>query len=161
MRNRYIDSFGRPDIVTFDSNNLSNTELDISLAHPFNKELVRSSASLSGHAASIREKEKKEKYHQRQYPGGIQPEVTPLVFEHFGRWGQDAIDFLKSLATRSRDEYGHSNKTDFLSLWRRRLSTTLQKANAKVILKKVDRLVNSSSLPVSADFDFTTQSYVH
>ena len=55
VRNRYVDSFGRPDIVAFDSGNLSNAEIDVSLAHPY-KELISTSAKVNGHAASIREK---------------------------------------------------------------------------------------------------------
>ena len=85
-RNRYVDSFGRPDLVTFDSGNLSNAEIDVSLAHPYNKELISTSAKVNGHAASVREKEKIEKYARFRHPGGFTPEVIPLVFEHFGKW---------------------------------------------------------------------------
>ena len=96
VRNRYVDSFGRPDIVTFDSGNLSNSEIDDSLAHPYNKELIFTSAKVNGHAASVKEK-KVEKYARFRNPGGFTPEVIPLVLEHFGKWGSGAIDFLKSL----------------------------------------------------------------
>ena len=73
VRNRYVDSFGRPDIVTFDSGNLSNAEIDVSLAHPYNKELISTSAKVN-----VREKEKIEKYARFQHPGGRG--FTPVVF---------------------------------------------------------------------------------
>ena len=49
---------------------LSNAEIDVSLAHPYNKELISTSAKVNGHAASVREKEKIEKYARFQHPGG-------------------------------------------------------------------------------------------
>ena len=69
VRNRYVDSFGRPDIVTFDKGNLSNAEIDVSLAHPYNEEFISTSAKVNGHAASVREKEKIEKYARFRHPG--------------------------------------------------------------------------------------------
>ena len=83
----------------------------------------------------------------------------PLVHEHFGRWGKEAINFLKSLGDRSKDEYGQYNKKDFMSVSRRRISVALQKGNAKVILRKLERLIYAFS---SLDLAFTdVQSYVH
>ena len=46
VKNWYADSTGRPDILTFDSGTLASLELDISLAHPFNKELIKTSARI-------------------------------------------------------------------------------------------------------------------
>ena len=71
VRNRYVDSFGHPDIVTFDSGNLSNAEIDVSLAHPYNKELISTSAKVSSHAASVRDKKKIEKCARFRHPGGV------------------------------------------------------------------------------------------
>ncbi|XP_062499045.1 uncharacterized protein LOC134176390 [Corticium candelabrum] len=159
VRNLYVDSLGRPDIVTFDSGSLTNAEIDVSLAHPYNKEVVSSSAKVTGHASLVREQHKKEKYKQFHHPGGQRPDVIPLVHEHFGRWGKEAINFLKSLGDRSKDEYGQYNKKDFMSVSRRRISVALQKGNAKVILRKLDRLNYAFS---SLDLAFTdVQSYVH
>ena len=69
VRNRYVDSFGRPYIVTFDSGNLSNAEIDVPLAHPYSKELISTSAKVNGHAASVREKI--EKYARFKHPRGL------------------------------------------------------------------------------------------
>jgi hypothetical protein len=43
-RNRYFDSCERPDIVVFDAGRGVNVDLDVSLAHPLNKEVLRKSA---------------------------------------------------------------------------------------------------------------------
>ena len=114
---------------------------------------------MTGHASLVREQHKKEKYKQFHHPGGQRPDVIPLVHEHFGRWGKEAINFLKSLGDRSKDEYGQYNKKDFMSVSRRRISVALQKGNAKVILRKLERLIYAFS---SLDLAFTdVQSYVH
>ena len=39
---------------------------------------------------------------------------VPLVFEHFGRWGEKAEGFLKELAKESTDEDGHPNTCEFV-----------------------------------------------
>ena len=71
--------------------------------------------------------------------------MIPLVFEHFGKWGSGAIDFLKSLGDRSTDDFGSKTNAEFMSYWRRRFGVALQRANAQVILRKLDRLNNCSS----------------
>ena len=50
-RNRYVETDRRPDIAIFDSGFLSNEELDISLAHPWNQEVVDIGAKRDGFAA--------------------------------------------------------------------------------------------------------------
>ena len=56
-----------------------------------------------------------------------------LVFEHFGRWGTAAVDFLNSLARRSRDIESHKNDADFnRGFWRKKFSVILQRYNDKL-----------------------------
>ena len=50
-RHRYITSDNRPDITVFDFGSGSNTDLDVSLAHPRSSEVIFSSASTEGAAA--------------------------------------------------------------------------------------------------------------
>ena len=80
--------------------------------------------------------------HGFDIPRGFTPEVTPLVFEHFGKWGSGARDFLKSLGDRSTDDFGRKNKAEFMFYWRRRFGVALQRANAQLILRKLDRLTD-------------------
>ena len=125
--------------------------------------LISTSAKVNGHAASFREKEKIEKYARFRHPGGFTPEVIPLVFEHFGKWGSGAIDFLKSLGDRSTDDFGRKNKAEFMSYWRRHFGVALQRANAQVILRKLYRLTDCSSAVFNKanSFDFCSQLCVH
>lgn len=93
-----MDSSGRPNIATFDTGNLPSAELDISLARPYNKELIRVSAKVDSGAALVWKKEKKEillVFATRRY----QLIGNPLSDVTIGRWGTDAIDFsLRALA---------------------------------------------------------------
>ena len=139
-RLRYTNNENRPDIVVFDSDQGSNTDLDVPLAHPWSLEALSRSAEEDGFAASRRQDRKQSKYKQLKLPGGKSPTFTPLVMEHFGRWGLAAESYLNALASRAKDCEGLSNPAEFRSFWRKRFSVLLQKTNAKVILKKLRRL---------------------
>ena len=45
-----------------------------------------------------------------------------------------------SVAKKSRNVEGQQNTVEFLNYWRRRFSVSLQRCNAKVVLKKISRL---------------------
>ena len=66
--------------------------------------------------------------------------MVPLVFEHYGTWGEKAQNCLKEISKRWVDEDGRANNLEFLTYWRRRFSVTLQKSIARVILRKLDTL---------------------
>ena len=139
-RNRYTETDDRPDIVVFDTDNGKNIDLDISLAHPWSKDVIKLAAREQGFAAKRREDRKKTKYEQELLPGGSAPNMIPLVYEHFGHWGSEAESFLCHLAKKSRNAEGQQNTVEFLNYWRRRFSVSLQRCNAKVVLKKISRL---------------------
>ena len=69
----------------------------------------------------------------------------PLVFQHFGNWGNEADKFLNDLSKKSVDAEGRSNEHAFRNRWRRHFSILLQICNSSVILKKVTRLSCGSS----------------
>ena len=144
-RHRYITSDNRPDITVFDVGSGSNTDLDISLAHPWSSEVISASASTEGAAASRREQKKTEKYSRERLLGKETVTAVPLVLEHFGRWGQQAEMYLQHLSSRSTDAYGTTNASSFKTHWRERMSIQLQKANARVIYRKVERLLDDAS----------------
>ena len=75
------------------------------------------------------------------YQGGYAPTAIPLVFEHYGRWGDEAQQFLKTLSLMSYDEDGHQNASNFTTYWRQRLSVQLQQCNARVITRKTSHLL--------------------
>ena len=39
-----------------------------------------------------------DKYRKVRFPGGSMVKVTPLVLEHFGRWGKEGKKFLQKLS---------------------------------------------------------------
>ena len=139
---RYITSDNRPDITVFDFGSGSNTDLDVSLAHPWSSEVIFSSASTEGAAALRREQTKAEKYSMERLPGEEAVRLVPLVLEHFGHWGQQAEKYLHQLSLRSTDECGNSNSSQFKTYWRERLSVQLQRCNSRVIYRKVEGLLD-------------------
>ena len=88
------------------------------------------------------------------YPGGSESKCVPLVLEHFGRWGEEALRFLNQLSRKNQ------NVVQFKSHWRKRLSIILQKCNARVLLKKLSRL-SCDNIVADDPFDFDIQYQVH
>ena len=62
----------------------------------------------------------------------------PLVFEHFGNWGNEADKFFNELSKKSVDAERRSNEHGFRNRWQRQFSILLRKCNSS--LKKVTRL---------------------
>ena len=105
-RYRYTHSNNQPDILVYDSETGSNIELDVALAHPWASDILPCAATTGGSAAMRREQIKENKYAQEQLPGGYCPTVVPLVFEHFGHWGEKASEYLRVLSALWRDDNG-------------------------------------------------------
>ena len=61
-RNLYEGSNSRPDIIAFDAQSGYDIELDISLAHPWNEDIILQASRVDGAAAAKRESQKTEKY---------------------------------------------------------------------------------------------------
>ena len=72
------------DILMYDE---SSTELDVSMAHPWSKDILNRASKEAGYAAERREMRKKSKYDALSVQDGTTPNLVPLVFEHFGFWG--------------------------------------------------------------------------
>ena len=94
---------------------------------------------------------KKAKYSEHQLPGGSESKCVPLVLEHFGLWGEEALRFLDQLSR---------NVVQFKNHWRKQLSVILQKCNARVLLKKLSRL-SCDNIVADDLFDFDIQYQVH
>ena len=109
-------------------------ELDIALAHPWSNGIEVLSATTQRAAATRRENLKIKKYDQELLPGGL-TNIVPIIFEHFGCWGEKAEDYLKKLSQLSRDEDGKPNASTFKTYWRS-VSVCLQRSNARVIDRK-------------------------
>ena len=109
----------------------------MALAHPRASDILPSAATTGGSAAMRREQIKENKYAQERLPGGYSATVEPLVFEHFGRWGEKASEYLRVLSTLWRDDNGRSNIAEFKTHWRRRFSIKLQQCDSSVISRKM------------------------
>ena len=88
-----------------------------------------------------RDEKKEAKCYSELLPEGFCPLVIPLVFEHFGRWGEQAVRYLNKLAKSARDDEGRRNETDFKTKWRSITSVTLRCCNAKVVSDKLISIV--------------------
>ena len=120
-RHRYTTSDNCPDITVFDFSSGSNTDLDVSLAHPWSSEVKLSSASTEGAVALQREQTKAEKYSMERLLGEEAVRLVPLVLEQNGHWGQLAEKYLHQLSLRSTDECRNSNSSKFKTYWRESL----------------------------------------
>ena len=58
-REQYTESENRPDILMYDK---SSTELDVSMAHPWSKDILNRASKEAGYAAERCEMRKKSKY---------------------------------------------------------------------------------------------------
>ena len=106
------------------------------MAHPWSIDIV-SRASLFDEAAALRRKEIKAKqYMGEMLPQGSSPSVVPLVFEHFGRWGEKVLKYLDDFSHLSKDKSDRKNPAEFKLFWRRRFSVELQRCNASAMSRK-------------------------
>ena len=80
------------DILILDSETGHNVELDVALAHPWVSDIC-----VQPQLVGVQHCEGN-KYREETLPGGYSPTVVPLVFGHFGRWGEKAMDYLKVLS---------------------------------------------------------------
>ena len=123
-------------------------ELDISISHPWAGHTLSQSAIEDGVAAAKREQEKIQKYANELDIWGNPSSCIPIVFEHFGRWGKQANQFLHQLSLQSVNEDRSPNRHEFKTFWRRCLSVALQRCNVSVITRKLTRLCGSKNVTV-------------
>ena len=111
----------------------------ISLAYPFSSDTVVRASRKDRFAAA-----KRNKYSNQQHQGSCKATFIPLIFEHFGCWGEKADNYLNQLAERLRDVESGSSEAQFRGQWRKRLSICLQKSNSNVILRKLRRIAEGN-----------------
>ena len=79
-RNLYGGSNSRPDIIAFNAQSGYDIELDISLAHPWNENIILQASMVDGATAAKRESQKTEKYGKEIDAMGNTFNCIPLVF---------------------------------------------------------------------------------
>eukprot|EP00118_Oscarella_pearsei_P021720 m.246190 g.246190 ORF g.246190 m.246190 type:complete len:164 (+) comp40260_c0_seq1:1697-2188(+) len=122
---------------------------------------LRSAALSDGVAAAAREDRKCELYKKNHPVDGSRLDFVPLVFEHFGRWGKQAEDFLVKLGWRVKSGAGGKVMNEFLCFWRRHLSVVLQRSHASVLLRKLDRLNPNTTSNANLVSDKVVQLDIH
>ena len=156
---------GRMDLVVTDSD-FSTLLADVTITHPnpsINQPVTQSMLQ-RGHFSSHRENTKRTKYGEAA--SSIGAKFIPLVLETFGSVGKSFHALLHSLSLElfrrspnSDTELEIKMKAKLINLWRTRISLTLQKANARLLLSKISRTHQSTqrSSPTTM-VDFSTIS---
>ena len=113
---------------------------DVSVVHstPLNADSLVKYAKKPGAAASIREKEKNNKY--KEASNQVAHNFVPLIIESYGRVGEECRFFMKDLAKESiRKQLLHTDDqlaAQLLHSWWIKISCSLQKTLANLILSR-------------------------
>ena len=102
--------------------------IDVTVVTPLSQEMLRhgTASRVPGAAATAAASHKR-----RKYPN---IDVIPFVIEHFGRWGEDALAFAKSLAPPPE-----SGRSEVLSEFYQDVACAVQRSNADAILSSIGR----------------------
>ena len=122
-KHRYSDSDDRPDMFAVDPETSNDIELSVSMAHPWALDVVNmNKAAVEDGAAALHQEELRKTFLHRakSLPGGATLNFVPLIMEHFGRWGLEAllsqlslIDKLTNLSDNSPDNFKSYCRTRF------------------------------------------------
>ena len=130
-----------PLLVTRRPRDRRNLSFPLSLflvSHPEASAWVAAAAARDGAAAEGAAKGKHARYPGFALPGG---RLVPLSVETFGRWGSEALGWLRDAANATCERspqlafLGPWGPALLLGAWHPRLSVALQKANAACILQ--------------------------
>ena len=143
----------RPDISVYNYDQGKKMFLDVSFTHPLAVNTVTPAADTSGYAADLKDQKKIEKY--RAMASSLGYLFDPLVMEVYGRWSHRS-DFLSQAAVRPSIDF-INDRAAFVNYWSKRLSVSLQRGNANIILNKIRAILPSStdrlsSYPANTDF---------
>ena len=111
---------------------------DVVVTHSEGTAWLHSAADVDGAAASGAADGKHRRYPPWALPGG---RLVPFAVETFGRWGQEALDWLRGAVDAVAEvdpqvaAAGHWGKVSLLNAWHTRLSVALQKGNAACLLQ--------------------------
>ena len=111
---------------------------DVVVTHPQASAWPAAAAARDGAAAAGAAKGKHSRYPAFALPGG---RLVPFSVETFGRWGSEALDFLRDAARATCERspqlafLGSWGPVALLGAWHGRLSVALQKGNAACILQ--------------------------
>ena len=108
------------------------------MTHPEGSAWLHAAADADGAAAAGAAVGKHRRYPAWLLPGG---RLVPFAVETFGRWGAEALEWLRSAADAVAESdpqvaaAGHWGKVALLNAWHTRLSVALQKGNAACLIQ--------------------------
>jgi hypothetical protein len=145
-----LEEDGRKGDLLFSGMGANDSDLvvDITVAHPCNNSYLNSSTHIEKYALSLLEQRKIEKYAQAYRRVGI--DFKPLAFEMFGATSDIFTKLFKNL-TRAAADLNDIPYSVMFSYWQRRISTTIQMYNAKIINLSQLKLSRSNG---SREMDF-------
>jgi hypothetical protein len=112
---------------------------DITISHPSFWPSIPASFQIPGFFAKRAENGKRTKYLAAARTLGSS--FFPFALESYGRFGKSFEGFLKQLADAYSDRVGVDiPRSILIRSWRQRLSITLQRQNARVILRRAFKL---------------------
>ena len=149
---RIIEEDGRKGDLLFGGMGTNNTDLvvDITLANALTRAYLPQSAHVQNYALSLLEHNKIVKYAAAYRNVGV--DFKPLALEMHGATSATFTKFLKELTSAAAKEndipYGI-----MYSYWQRRISTTLQKYNAKVLQSANNKIAHATGQMRDGDLD--------
>ena len=111
---------------------------DVVVSHPEGTAWLETAADADGAAAAGAARAKHSRYPAFALPGG---RLVPFSVETFGRWGPEALEFLRDAAQATCERspqlayLGSWGPVALLGAWHGRLSVALQKGNAACLLQ--------------------------
>ena len=143
LRQRFNPSQGRMDLMVTDSD-FKTLLADDTVAHPslsLNQNITPAML-LYGHFSAHSENSKRKKYSEAV--GIVGAKLYPLVFETMGTMSNSLKSFLKKLVQEYFRNFSNTDpdaeremRSRLLSLWSARISSVVQRANARLILSKL------------------------
>ena len=136
----------RADISVYNYKDGKKLLLDISVVNPQVPAFLSHSADSSGAAASRRDEEKAIKYSESATSLGYL--FQPVVAEAFGRWSEKAIELFRDIGRRPSVDF-LEDRSAFAHYWRNRISSVLQRQNARIVINKVKKILPSQTASLS------------
>ena len=142
LQNQFLGK-KRPDVAVYDYNQGKKLLLDMTVTHPWALHNIGSSKTISGYAASSKERSKNSKYLSAAIDLGHL--FRPFALEVYGCWGAESVNTLKEAASLAPAALAMSYG-DFANYWRRRLAVCLQKGNADMIHNKIAAIIGQTPI---------------
>ncbi len=127
-----------------------NLLLDITVGHPTCPSYVSRASVVRHHTLNKLHRDKNTKYLDRCTE--INSSFMPLAFESFGAVSDDVVKLMANLVSKAA-ELTKIPYSVLLSYWRKRISTTLQVQNARILMVSSARILSRGGGRADAAFD--------